>query len=141
MAGSISENIAFSDPQMDLQRVQTVAQMAAIHDEISQMPMGYNSLVGDMGTTLSGGQKQRLFLARALYVKPKILFLDEASSHLDSHTEKLINTTIKELAVTRVIIAHRQETIDLADRVIDLSQQGVALSSTAFLPQPPGATW
>ncbi|VAW83633.1 Bacteriocin/lantibiotic efflux ABC transporter, permease/ATP-binding protein [hydrothermal vent metagenome] len=140
VAGSISENIAFSDPQMDLQRVQAVAQMAAIHDEITQMPMGYNSLVGDMGTTLSGGQKQRLFLARALYVNPKVLFLDEASSHLDSHTEKLINATIKAMPITRIIIAHRQETIDLADRVIDLSQQSDPPTPTSFTPQP-NATW
>ncbi len=123
VAGSIAENIAFSDPQMDLQRVQEVAHMAAIHDEIAQMPMAYNSLVGDMGTTLSGGQKQRIFLARALYVNPKILFLDEASSHLDSNTESKINATIKTMPITRVIIAHRKETIALADRVIDLSKQ------------------
>ncbi len=129
VAGSIAENIAFSDPQLDLQRVQKVAQMAAIHNEIAQMPMAYNSLVGDMGTTLSGGQKQRIFLARALYVKPKILFLDEASSHLDTNTESMINATIKQMPITRVIIAHRQETIALADRVIDLSRHN----------SPPGA--
>jgi len=130
LAGSISENIAFSDPHMDGQWVQEVAKMAAIHDEIVKMPMAYNSLVGDMGTTLSGGQKQRIFLARALYVKPKILFLDEASSHLDTDTEKLINTTITALPITRVVIAHRQETIDLADRVIDLSTHADQLQLT-----------
>ncbi len=140
VAGSVAENIAFSDPDMDLQRVQQVAQMAAIHDEISQMPMAYNSLVGDMGTTLSGGQKQRIFLARALYVNPKILFLDEASSHLDSNTEKLINATIKEMPITRVIIAHRQETIDLADRVIDLSKQCEQSNAVAFMPKL-GVSW
>ncbi len=136
VAGSIAENIAFSDPQIDMQRVQTAAQMAAIHNEISQMPMGYNSLVGDMGTTLSGGQKQRIFLARALYVNPKILFLDEASSHLDTHTESIINSSIKEMSITRVIIAHRKETIALADRVIDLSAQ----KPPTELP-PVGAIW
>ncbi len=136
VAGSIAENIAFSDPQIDMQRIQTAAQMAAIHNEISQMPMGYNSLVGDMGTTLSGGQKQRIFLARALYVNPKILFLDEASSHLDTHTESIINSSIKEMSITRVIIAHRKETIALADRVIDLSAQ----KPPTKLP-PMGAIW
>ncbi len=135
VAGSISENIAFSDPQIDSKRVQQVAEMASIHEEISQMPMGYNSLVGDMGTTLSGGQKQRIFLARALYVNPKILFLDEASSHLDSATEKRINIMLKAMAITRVIIAHRKETIDLADRVIDLSTHDI--SDTPH----PGASW
>ncbi len=136
VAGSIAENIALSDPQIDMQRVQTAAQMAAIHNEISQMPMGYNSLVGDMGTTLSGGQKQRIFLARALYVNPKILFLDEASSHLDTHTESIINSSIKEMSITRVIIAHRKETIALADRVIELSAQ----KPPTELP-PVGAIW
>ena len=136
VAGSIAENIAFSDPQIDMQRVQTAAQMAAIHNEISKMPMAYNSLVGDMGTTLSGGQKQRIFLARALYVNPKILFLDEASSHLDTHTESIINSSIKEMSITRVIIAHRKETIALADRVIDLSAQ----KPPTELP-PVGAIW
>ncbi len=136
VAGSIAENIAFSDPQMDLQRVQTVAQMAAIHNEISKMPMAYNSLVGDMGTTLSGGQKQRIFLARALYVDPKILFLDEASSHLDTHTENIINASIKEMPITRIIIAHRKETIALADRVIDLSAQNAPPTTPSV-----GAIW
>lgn len=136
VTGSIAENIAFSDPQVDLQRVQKAAEMAAIHKEIAQMPMAYNSLVGDMGTTLSGGQKQRIFLARALYVNPKILFLDEASSHLDTHTESIINTSIKEMPITRVIIAHRKETIALADRVIDLSAQ----NSPSAIP-PTEAIW
>jgi len=140
VAGSISENVAFSDPQIDLQRVQGVAQMAAIHDDIMKMPMGYNSLVGDMGTTLSGGQKQRIFLARALYVNPKILFLDEASSHLDSDTESIINATIKKMPITRVIIAHRKETIDLADRVIDLSKQGHLSNQNVVTPQL-GDSW
>lgn len=136
VAGSIAENIAFSDPQMDLQRVQNAAHMAAIHNEISKMPMAYNSLVGDMGTTLSGGQKQRIFLARALYVNPKILFLDEASSHLDSHTESIINASIKKMPITRIIIAHRKETIALADRVIDLSDQ-----NAPPVAPPVGAIW
>lgn len=84
------------------------------------MPMGYRTLIGDMGTVLSGGQKQRLLLARALYKRPQILFLDEATSHLDVPRERLINDTIKQLHMTRVIIAHRPETIAAADRVIVL---------------------
>ena len=84
------------------------------------MPMSYNSLIGEMGSSLSGGQKQRLLLARALYKKPKILFLDEATSHLDSQLEKDVNISINHLDMTRVIIAHRQETIDSADRVLTL---------------------
>jgi ATP-binding cassette subfamily B protein RaxB len=82
--------------------------------------MAYQSLVGDMGTTLSGGQKQRLLLARALYKKPKILFLDEATSHLDVKLESSVNNVITRLNITRIIIAHRPETIRSADRIIRL---------------------
>ena len=82
------------------------------------MPMGYNSLIGDMGTTLSGGQKQRVILARALYRKPRILFLDEATSHLDVACERIVNEAVRALRITKVIIAHRPETIASADRVL-----------------------
>ena len=96
--------------------------MAAIHQDICQMPMGYKSLIGDMGSALSSGQKQRLILARALYREPKILFMDEATSHLDIVTESVVNQAMKKLNITRVVIAHRPETIKAADRVIDLTQ-------------------
>lgn len=95
--------------------------MAAIHDDIVGMSMQYNTLVGDMGTVLSGGQKQRILLARALYKQPRILFLDEATSHLDVAREKAINEAVKGLSLTRVIVAHRPETIASADRVIVLN--------------------
>lgn len=83
LAGSILDNISFFDPQTDRDRAEECARMACLHEEIEAMPMGYQTLIGDLGTSLSGGQKQRLLLARALYKKPKILFLDEATSHLD----------------------------------------------------------
>ena len=86
------------------------------------MPMGYHSLIGDMGSSLSGGQKQRLLLARALYREPKLLFLDEATSHLDVANERLVNQAVKELALTKVIVAHRPETIASADRVLVMEQ-------------------
>ncbi|MEC5079418.1 peptidase domain-containing ABC transporter [Xanthomonas oryzae] len=117
-AGSVSENVAFSHEVLDEQRVQEVAKLAAVHSDIAAMPMGYNSLIGDMGTTLSGGQKQRIILARALYRCPKYLFLDEATSHLDVDRERLVNDAISKLALTRLIIAHRPETIASADRVL-----------------------
>ncbi|MFY0664657.1 MAG: peptidase domain-containing ABC transporter [Natronospirillum sp.] len=120
LSGSVADNIACFDPQPDHDRIITCAQMAAIHDDILAMPMQYNTLVGDMGTSLSGGQKQRVLLARALYRQPTILFLDEATSHLDTANESLVNQHIKELKITRVIVAHRQETIASADRVIEL---------------------
>jgi ATP-binding cassette subfamily B protein RaxB len=122
-AGCIAENIHFFDPHADHAWVEKCAEMAAIAEEIRAMPMGYQTLVGDMGTVLSGGQKQRILLARALYKRPKVLVLDEATSHLDIATEKSINHLIKSLAVTRIIIAHRPDTIASADRVIFLQQE------------------
>ena len=120
LSGSILNNISFFDELMDIERVYHVANLACIHDTIAKLPMGYETLVGDMGSTLSGGQKQRILLARALYKQPKILFLDEATSHLDVDNEKNINNALKSLDMTQIIIAHRQETIQMADRVIDL---------------------
>lgn len=117
-SGSISDNIAFEVEGLDDVRVQEAAMLAAVHEDITAMPMGYNSLIGDMGTTLSGGQKQRVILARALYRQPKLLFLDEATSHLDVDRERLVNDAIRNLDLTRVIIAHRPETIASADRVL-----------------------
>lgn len=124
-AGSIADNICFFDSEPDQQYIEEVAQAAQIHNEIMQMPMGYLSLVGDMGSSLSGGQIQRVLLARALYRKPSILVLDEASSHLDVEKEMLINNCIKNMPITRIIIAHRPETIRSADRVIVLNNGAV----------------
>ena len=119
-AGSILENITFFDPSPDKQLVQHVASMAAIHRDIVSMPLQYHSMIGDMGSILSGGQKQRVLLARALYKMPDILILDEATSHLDVASEQLVSDAIMRLPVTRIIIAHRPETIESADRVIDM---------------------
>jgi ATP-binding cassette subfamily B protein RaxB len=128
-AGSISENISFFDPNVDPDWVGECARLAAILPEIAAMPMGMNTLVGDMGTVLSGGQKQRVLLARALYKRPKILFLDEATSHLDIAKEYEVNAAVKALNITRIIIAHRPETIASADRVIVLHEGKVAQDS------------
>lgn len=117
-AGSIADNISFFDPHFDQTRIEEAARLAAVHEDIIVMPMGYHSLIGDMGSSLSGGQKQRVILARALYRKPKLLFLDEATSHLDVMRERLVNDAVKGLKLTRVIVAHRPETISSADRVL-----------------------
>jgi ATP-binding cassette subfamily B protein RaxB len=119
-SGSVAQNIAFFDPTMSMDRVIEAARQANIHVEISRMPMQYHTLVGDMGSSLSGGQVQRVLLARALYRRPKFLFLDEATSTLDIENEKRVNEAIKDLKITRVIVAHRQQTIDSADRRIHL---------------------
>lgn len=120
-AGSIAENIAVFDPQFDDKWVEECARIAAIDEDILKMPMGFETLVGDMGSALSRGQIQRLFLARALYRRPSILFLDEATSHLDSKSEATINNAVGALRIARVIVAHRQSTIDMADRQISLA--------------------
>ncbi|GHA75001.1 colicin V biosynthesis protein [Lysobacter bugurensis] len=117
-AGSVGDNISFFDPEHDQARIEAAARLAAAHDEIIAMPMGYHSLIGDMGSSLSGGQKQRVILARALYRNPKLLFLDEATSHLDVTKERLVNEAVKQLELTKVIVAHRPETIASADRVL-----------------------
>ncbi|MFZ4122913.1 MAG: ATP-binding cassette domain-containing protein [Caulobacterales bacterium] len=120
LAGSIAENIAFFDERIDMDWVRECARKAAIHNEIERMPMGYQSLVGDMGSTLSGGQKQRVMIARALYRRPRILILDEGTSHLDVDTERAVNAALSDLSITRIVVAHRPETIRAAGREVAL---------------------
>jgi ATP-binding cassette, subfamily B, bacterial CvaB/MchF/RaxB len=120
--GSIIDNISFFAAEVDMKWVEECAHMAAVHDEIEAMPMGFHTLIGDMGTSISGGQKQRILLARALYKRPRILFLDEATSALDVDRERLVNQAVRQLQLTRIIIAHRPETIATANRVIVLHE-------------------
>jgi ATP-binding cassette subfamily B protein RaxB len=140
-AGSIADNIAFFSPEPDPMRVMDCARLASVHD------MGYATLVGDMGAALSGGQKQRILLARALYRQPRILLLDEATSALDVDRERLVNQAIATLNLTRVIVAHRPDTIASAQRVVTLldgvvasdSRQAVAALSAASGPAQIGS--
>lgn len=119
-SGSIMENICGFTEDIDVEWMVECAQASYIHDTIMEMPMGYETLIGELGEGLSGGQKQRLFIARALYRKPGMLFMDEATSALDSESENYVSQAIKQLNITRVMIAHRESTINAADRVITL---------------------
>src|SRR5471032_3161233 len=125
-AGSIADNVSLFDPAPDQAAIEHFARLAAVHDDIVAMPMAYNTLIGDMGAALSGGQKQRILLARALYKRPKILFLDEATSALDVDREREVNQAIRHLSLTRIIVAHRPETIASASRVIVLNDGRVS---------------
>lgn len=119
-SGSIRENIGgFADDIDELWMIECT-RASYIHDTIMKMPMGYETLIGELGEGLSGGQKQRIFIARALYRKPGLLFMDEATSHLDKESEEFVNQAIKKMNITRIIIAHRASTIKSADRVITI---------------------
>ncbi|MEZ5996985.1 MAG: peptidase domain-containing ABC transporter [Hyphomonadaceae bacterium] len=120
LSGTLADNIAFFDPDLDMRRIESAAKAARIHDEIVRMPMQYLSLVGDMGSTLSGGQRQRVLLARALYREPKVLLLDEGTANLDEASELMIAGLIAGLPITRIVIAHRPALLALADRVLVL---------------------
>jgi ATP-binding cassette, subfamily B, bacterial CvaB/MchF/RaxB len=146
-AGSIADNVCFFEAQPDPARIRECANLAAIHDEIMRMPMTYNTLVGDIGLGLSGGQKQRILLARALYREPKLLLLDEATSHLDVWNEKAVNAAIRQIAMTRILVAHRPETIAMADRVVVMKRGQIVQDDdlrgkkvTVMTPREGGAT-
>jgi len=126
LSGSIADNICFFDPNFDHEWMIACTRIAGVHDEIMAMPMAYNSLIGDMGNSLSGGQKQRVMLARALYRRPKVLFLDEGTAHLDIEKERAINENLRRLDITRVSIAHRPEITDGTDVILRI---GAALPS------------
>ncbi len=121
-SGSLRENICGFTDDIDETWMSECARASYIHDVIMNMPMGYETVIGELGEGLSGGQKQRIFIARALYRKPALLFMDEATSHLDQQSERMVNESIRAMEITRIIVAHRQSTIDSADRVIMLNQ-------------------
>ena len=130
-AGSLAENVAFFDPEIDMARVRKVARMAQIDDEIERMPMGYETLVGDMGSVLSGGQLQRVLLARALYPRPDLLILDEGTANLDAENEDKVLEVLKTLKMTRIAVAHRPATLEAAERVVSV-QNGLVFDPKAI---------
>src|SRR5881392_1485194 len=115
LSGSIADNICFLSPEFNREKMIASARLAGIYDEIMAMPMTFNSLVGDMGSSLSGGQKQRVLLARALYRQPKLLFLDEGTAHLDVPREAEINANLRRLGMTLISVAHRPGAASGAD--------------------------
>ncbi|MDW5499262.1 peptidase domain-containing ABC transporter [Pseudomonas lundensis] len=119
--GSIAENLTFFSSRVDKEKLGECVRLAQLAHDIEKLPMGYQTLIGEMGGTLSAGQKQRLLLARALYKQPRLLILDEATSHLDVNNEMLIGRTLRQLGLPILLIAHRPETIASADRVIELA--------------------
>jgi ATP-binding cassette subfamily B protein RaxB len=129
-AGSIADNICFFSEHANQERIEATAKLAAVHDDIVAMPMGYGTLIGDMGTVLSGSQKQRVLVARALYRGPSILMLDEATSHLDVERERAVNDALRATRMTRIVIAHRPETIRASERVVALVDGKIAFDVT-----------
>ena len=134
LAGSIADNICFFSGRPDRELMERCARIAAIHDDVQAMAMGYESLIGDMGSSVSGGQKQRILIARALYRQPKLLLLDEATSHLDVALERAVNQAIRQTKMTRVFVAHRPETIRSAQRVITLECGRIASDELVAAP-------
>lgn len=126
-AGSIADNIALFDEAPDMNQIIASAEAAAIHEDVLSMPMGYDTLVGDMGSSLSGGQKQRVLLARALHRKPRMIVMDEGTSHLDPAIESLVLNSLRRLAATRIVCAHRSGAIEAAKYNILVSNKKARL--------------
>ena len=127
LTGTIADNIAFFDPMASRDHIIQAARMAEIDADIARMPMGYDSLIGDMGAALSAGQRQRIFLARALFRDPDVLFLDEGTANLDPASETRIADMIAGLPITRVVIAHRPALVDRADLIFTLENGQVSV--------------
>lgn len=119
-AGTIADNVAGFEP-IDRERLADAMRAAAIAEDVEAMPMRHLTLVGDMGSTLSGGQMQRILLARALYRQPRVLVMDEGTAHLDAEHEKQVNQAIAAMGITRIVVAHRRETLAAAQRVVVLN--------------------
>ena len=121
--GSLEENISFFAAQADRERIKRCAELACIAGDIALLPQGYRTRLAEQGAGLSGGQRQRILIARALYLQPSLLVLDEATSHLDVQAERQVLQNLKGLGITIVMSAHRPDAIALADRVHALHTQ------------------
>jgi ATP-binding cassette, subfamily B, bacterial HlyB/CyaB len=129
---SVRENIALADPAMPLERVVAAARLAGAHDFVLELAEGYDTIIGERGSTLSGGQRQRIAIARALVSDPRILIFDEATSALDSESERVIQRNMKQIAKGRtvLVIAHRLSTVRAADRIITIERGHVVEDGT-----------
>jgi len=121
--GSIIDNITMFSNIADLDLAIESARLASVHEKIIAFPMGYETLIGDMGSAISGGEAQRIIIARALYRRPKLIFIDEGTSSLDTENEILVSEAISSLRITRITIAHRANTINSADRIIAIGSE------------------
>ncbi len=141
-AGSIRENISLTAPGASMEEVTRAAQIACIHDDITAMPMGYETLVSSGGSTLSGGQRQRIAVARAVIRHAPIIMLDEATSSLDAMTEERVMQNLRHLGCTRIIIAHRLSTIADADLIVVMHQgKVIEMGTHQQLLQHGGGYW
>jgi ATP-binding cassette subfamily B protein RaxB len=139
--GTVADNVSFFDTPIDMARVARAARQANVAAEIEAMPMQYHSMLAEAAADISGGQKQRLFIARALYHAPRVLFLDEATSHLDTASEALVSRAVEAMDITRVLVAHRKETIAIADRVVAIDPaRGLVRAVDAAVSEPERAT-
>ena len=129
---TVRENIALADPAMQMERVIAAAQLAGAHDFILEMPEGYDTIIGERGSSLSGGQRQRIAIARALTMDPRILIFDEATSALDYESERVIQSNMQQIAKGRtvIIIAHRLSTIRRSDRIITIDRGRIVEDGT-----------
>jgi ABC-type bacteriocin/lantibiotic exporter with double-glycine peptidase domain len=129
-SGTIRSNIAFNQPDIALQQIVHAAKLAALHDDIAALPMGYETYVSEGGSAFSGGQRQRLAIARAVAHAPAVLLLDEATSHLDVLSEQRVEENLSRQACTRVVIAHRLSTICDADLIVVLDRGEIVEQGT-----------
>jgi subfamily B ATP-binding cassette protein MsbA len=129
---TIKNNIAYGNTAQDMAHIVAAAKAASAHDFIMALPKGYNSVIGELGMRLSGGERQRIAIARALLKDPPILILDEATSSLDSHSEKAVQEALERLMVGRtvLVIAHRLSTIRKASRIILLNEGTITEQGT-----------